>query len=62
MKFKLWYAVVWIGIIGIGTVSLINSGDFEGIDYLYLHIWIVIPLILYLYSNHREKKKVKPIQ
>lgn len=57
MKFKLWHMLLWMGIIGIGALSLIASGDFEEIDYLYLNIWMLIPLVLYLYSNYRESKK-----
>jgi len=59
MKFKLWYALVWIGFISLGYVGYAYSyGEFmTWKDHLVYNIWIVIPLILYLYSNRVQNKK-----
>ena len=59
MKFKLWYAVVWILFITIGYVGYAYEyGEYMSWqDHVWYNVWLVIPLGLYLYSNHLEKKK-----
>lgn len=57
MKFKVWYVIPWYVIIGIGTLSLINSGDMTYQSSIWLGVYVVVPLIFVFYFKFVKKQK-----
>ena len=58
MKFKPWYVLMWAVLVGgVGSLSIINSGNWDETSLYGAILHIGVPIAIYLFLRHREKKK-----